>query len=250
MSCVLCLVKIIGSCLLFLLLLIPHSDTMKLPGKKEVTTSLNIGTKFFALWERQQYYQTWFNVLAPGPKNDKAKIMRVFRRMATFPNVATLKKAVIKDEGGNEFPLFREGYPKNIEHHEYNVLEKQYGTVSERTRSFCNMLTIVGYQASPIGGPEEGKVIIRIKGREDKWLFCDLNAPERGVYPAEKAGLDKLNRYKECLQEIDNGFKKFSKRRYLWADKNILGYRILFEVQKQLGCELVEVDSLDKKCGI
>lgn len=165
-----------------------------------------------ALRERQVYFQTWLDqIIGPGIQDPEEKINLVFRYVSELDDVP---KGV--------------GKKANVEQHEYYTLVKQYGTTSEKIRTFCLLLTVAGYQAVPFQSEADGRVIVRIPAT-DTWLKYDL---KNGRAKKEVEGAELSDEVKYGIRATDNGFKKLWHKKYTRGDLSIVTYRALFEAQK------------------
>ena len=87
----------------------------------------------------------------------------------------------------------------NVEQHEYYTLIKQYGSVSEKVRTFCLLVTAAGYQAVPFRSEADGRVIVRIPAT-DTWLKYDVKNKKAGK---EVEGIELSDEVKNGIRAVD-----------------------------------------------
>jgi len=182
--------------------------------KEPIKHQLSLLVKLAALRERQVYLQAWLNQrIAPGIQDPEKKID------ALFAHISALEKVPkgINDRG-------------NVEQHEYYTLIKQYGSVSEKVRTFCLLVTVAGYQAVPFQSEADGRVVVRIPAT-DTWLNYDVKNKKTGK---EVEGIELSDEVKNGIRAIGTWIEKVLRRQYTRGDRNILGYRISFEVERLL----------------
>jgi hypothetical protein len=183
-------------------------------GKKPVKYQLSLLVKLAALRERQVYLRAWLDQrIAPGLQDPKEKIDALFAHISALENVPKS----IKDKG-------------NVEQHEYYTLIKQYGSISEKVRTFCLLVTVAGYQAIPFRSEADGRVIVRIPAT-DTWLQYDVKNKKARK---DVAGIELSDEVKNGIRAIDTWIEKVLRRRYTRGDRNILGYRISFEAERKV----------------
>ena len=171
-------------------------------------------TKFLALRERELYYKFWIDkVIASGVKDDKEKIIKIFDWIKKLPNIP----AEINDK-------FR-----SIEQHDYDVLIKQYGTLDEKARVFCNFMAISGYPASKIYNGI-GRVVVKYP---KEFLYFNFETGEMGPTKMFR-GRDDKKRCEEKLSSLDTICKRIKNKVYLWGDMNVSRYAMVFYLQKFL----------------
>jgi hypothetical protein len=207
---------ILPSC--FIVTIIPIIILFLIQGRSEITIDdqpyypkLPIGIKLIALHERKLYFDAWLDkIIAPNIKAPEKKVDKVFEWVAGFKEL-------------NGF--------RNIEQHEYYTLINQYGHTNHLVRVFCLLVTVAGYQAIPFVGENDGRVIVRIPGTDEKWLKYDLGKKTSGK---EVMGIKLSDELKQNIRSIDTTFKKLWNRKYTRGDKNLLLTRIFFEICKWL----------------
>jgi len=139
--------------------------------------------KLAALRERQVYLQAWLNQrIAPGIQDPQKKTDALFAHISGLENVPKS----ISDKG-------------NVEQHEYYTLIKQYGSVSEKVRTFCLLVTAAGYQAVPFRSEADGRVIVRIPAT-DTWLKYDVKNKKAGK---EVEGIELSDEVKNGIRAVD-----------------------------------------------
>lgn len=211
------LISIAGSLLLLLAaMLLPLSKDRISVGNAQFSSPLSWLVKLTSLRARQIYFLTWYReIVAPTVEDPEAKIDATFRWIAEFDDVPTR----LKDPN------------RNVEQHEYYTLIKQYGTTSEKVRTFCVLLTIAGHQAVPFDGEADGRVVVRVAGAE-KWLAYDLRnkRAKTAVH-----GIALSREVKDHLKDVRGLFGKLRRGEYTRGEMNVLAYRVLFEIQKLLG---------------
>lgn len=178
--------------------------------------------KFAALIEREEYYKVWIDkIIAPGVNNDEERIKLIFNWVNELPSEEIIDKI------------------GNVNQHEYYLLIKQYGYTYEKVGLFCNLMAVAGYPASSIYGFEEGKVIVRIP-KPEKFLYFNFitgkTNPEEILkqYPQDKQMCEIE------LRKLSNPINKLIKKKYLWGDLNLSGYRFFYYLQKPLHPEHIK----------
>jgi len=174
--------------------------------KKVYVIKLPVLVKFAALVEREHYYKCWLEkIIAPGVNDPKEKIKKVFEY------VQNLKPQEI---------ITQVGMP-NVEQHDYYTLIKQYGTPSEKSRVFCNLMAVAGFKASETI-EWSGLVIVKAPGG---FLYFDFKKAGGSLNQEEISGLSKEDR-QFCESELG--------KRYLWADLNIPARALMFYFRKNI----------------
>lgn len=189
-----------------ILFLIPGRSEINIDGRSYYF-NLPIAIKLIALQERKIYFDAWLDkIIAPNIKAPEKKVDKIFEWVAGFKER--------KDS-------------HNIEQHEYYTLINQYGDTHQLVRVFCLLVTVAGYQAFPFLGEDDGRVIVRIPGTDEKWLKYNLGKKTSGKKLTDIKLSDKLKRN---IRSIDTTFKKLCNKKYTRGDKNLLLTRIFFEI--------------------
>ena len=174
--------------------------------------------KFAALIERYNCYKTWIAALTMSDKegesiSDEEKIIKVFNWIKDYPILSELQE---------KFP----GKFIHIEQHEYDNLIKQYGAVVEKTLTFCNLMVISGFPASPVYSGNNGIVIVKVAPQ--KFLYFDF-ANKRIINSEKIHDVDK-KKWIERLDELDTNSKGFSNKEHLHGYENIPLCRLKYEL--------------------
>jgi len=175
--------------------------------KKVYIVKLPVLVKFVALVEREYYYKAWLNnIIAPGINDPKEKIKKVFEYVQNLKSQDVITQL---------------GMP-NVEQHDYYALIKQYGTPSEKSRVFCNLMVVAGYQASETI-EWSGLVIVKAPG---EFLYFDF---KKAGGPLNKQEIsERINKKDKELCESELG------KRYLWGDLNIPMRAFTFYLRKNI----------------
>jgi hypothetical protein len=223
-KCCKLLTIIIGGFIIFLLtavLLCPTRGEIaivsdKIEGKKAyVETTLLI--KLASLLERERYYKTWIKAVTAGTEGevvkDEEKVKKIFNWIKDYPVLSELQ----------------DKFPRRFIHiaqHEYHNLIKQYGEVEEKTLTFCNLMIIAGYPASPVYSPNNGIVIVKVN--TEKYLYFDFE--NREIITSEEIHDDDEKDWIAKLEELNTSSKWFIGRKYLHGYSQIPFYRIIHTI--------------------
>lgn len=180
-----------------------------------VETTLLI--KFASLLERERYYKTWIKAITSDPEGgvvkDEEKVKKIFDWIKDYPVLSELQ---------DKFP----GKFIHIAQHEYDNLIKQYGQVEEKALTFCNLMIIAGYPASPVYSPDNGIVIVKVD--TGKYLYFDFK--NRKVITSEEIPDQDKKNWIAKLEELNTSSKWFIGRKCLHGYSQIPFYRIIHEI--------------------